>query len=49
MPPNGKLNGHDPHSRDMLAALKQAIRHGVLVMLALPIHGGAFSYQRIVA
>jgi Domain of unknown function (DUF6362) len=33
---NGKLNGHDPHSRDMLAALKQAIRHGVLVMLALP-------------
>jgi hypothetical protein len=36
MPPNGKLNGHDPHSRDMLAALKQAIRHGVLVMLALP-------------
>jgi Domain of unknown function (DUF6362) len=28
------LNGHDPHSRDMLGALKQAIRHGVLVMLA---------------
>jgi hypothetical protein len=31
MPPNGKLNGHDPHSRNLLAALKQAIRHGVLV------------------
>jgi hypothetical protein len=36
MPSNGKLNGYDPHSHHMLAALKQAIRHGVLVMLALP-------------
>jgi hypothetical protein len=34
MPPNGKFNGQDPHSRAMLGALKQAIRDGVLVMLA---------------
>jgi hypothetical protein len=39
MPLNGQLNGYDPHSRDMLAALKQAMRHAVLIMLALPAAG----------
>jgi hypothetical protein len=37
MPLNGhQLNGHDPHSHHMLGALKVAIRHAILVMLALP-------------